>query len=67
MSVLKAQEEVFKTRHDLTKARYGYNKNRMRFLQAIGTIGEESLEEVDGCLEQKEKIVSGNKVKNTQP
>jgi outer membrane protein len=49
--VLKAQEEEFKAKRDLAKAKYGYVKNRMRFLQAIGTISEENLEEVNGWLQ----------------
>jgi outer membrane protein len=49
--VLKAQEEEFKARRDLSKAKYGYVKNRMRFLQAIGTVSEENLEEVNGWLQ----------------
>jgi outer membrane protein len=49
--VLKAQEEELKSKQDLAKAKYAYIKNRMRFLQAIGTISEENLVEVNGWLQ----------------
>ncbi|WP_411725502.1 TolC family outer membrane protein [Methyloglobulus sp.] len=49
--VLKAQEEEFKTKRDLAKAKYGYIKNRMRFMQAIGMISEENLAEAKGWLQ----------------
>jgi outer membrane protein len=49
--VLKAQEEEFKSKRDLAKAKYGYIKNRMRFMQAIGMISEENLAEVNGWLQ----------------
>ena len=49
--VLKAQEEEFKVMRDLAQAKYGYIKNRMRFLQAIGTISEENLVEVNNWLQ----------------
>ena len=49
--VLKAQEEEFKVKRDLAKAKYGYIKNRMRFMQAIGMISEENLVEVNGWLQ----------------
>jgi outer membrane protein len=49
--VLKAQDEEFKARHELTKAKYSYIKNRMQLLQAIGTISEDNLKEVNNWLE----------------
>ena len=49
--VLKAQEEEFKAMRDLSQAKYGYIKNRMRFLQSIGTISEENLIEVNNWLQ----------------
>jgi outer membrane protein len=49
--ILKAQQEEFKARRDLAKAKYGYIRNRMRFLQAIGTVSEENLVEVNGWLQ----------------
>lgn len=49
--VLNAQKEEFKTMRELAQAKYGYVKNRMRFLQAIGTISEENLIEVNNWLE----------------
>ena len=49
--VLKAQQEEFKALQDLAHAKYDYIKNRMRFLQAIGTISEENLVEVNNWLQ----------------
>lgn len=49
--VLRAQEEEFKAMRDLAQAKYAYIKNRMRFLQAIGTISEENLVEVNNWLQ----------------
>lgn len=51
IDVLKAQQEEFKAKRDLTQAKYGYIKNRMRFMQAIGMISEENLAEVNGWLQ----------------
>lgn len=53
--VLKAQDEEFKARHELSKAKYTYVKSRMQFLQAIGTISEDNLKEVNGWLEPTPK------------
>jgi outer membrane protein len=58
--VLKAQEEEFKAKRDLAKAKYGYIKNRMRFLQAIGMISEENLGEVNGWLQHTSSGLSKN-------
>jgi outer membrane protein len=41
--VLRAQEEEFQALHELSKAKYSYIKNRMRFLQAIGSLSEDNL------------------------
>lgn len=49
--VLKAQEEEYKAMRDLAQAKYSYIKNRMRFLQSIGTISEENLIEVNNWLQ----------------
>lgn len=49
--VLKAQEEEFQALHDLAKAKYGYVKNRVRFLQAVGSLSEDNLKEVNAWLE----------------
>jgi|GEM_PF-1454938 len=48
--VLKAQEEEFKSLRDLSKAKYSYIKNRVRFLHAVGMISEENLVEINGWL-----------------
>lgn len=49
--VLKAQDEEFQALHSLSKAKYRYVKNRMKFLQAVGSISEDNLKEVNGWLE----------------
>jgi outer membrane protein len=65
--VLKAQEEEFQALHDLGKAKYSYIKNRMRFLQAIGSISEDNLTEVndwlDSSSQSKKKIVESRQDK----
>ena len=49
--VLNAQREEFKVMRELSQAKYAYIKNRMRFLQAVGTISEENLIEVNNWLQ----------------
>lgn len=49
--VLKAQDEEFRALQELSKAKYAYVKNRMRFLQAIGSISEDNLREVNAWLQ----------------
>lgn len=60
--VLKAQQDEYVVLRELSKARYGYIKNRMRFMQAIGMISEENLSEVNVWLKSssssKEKIAA---------
>ncbi|NOT69580.1 MAG: TolC family outer membrane protein [Methylophilaceae bacterium] len=48
--VLRAQQEEFKAKRALSKARYKYITNRIRFLKAIGTISEGNLHEVNSWL-----------------
>ncbi|NOT13939.1 MAG: TolC family outer membrane protein [Methylococcaceae bacterium] len=49
--VLNAQQEEFQVKRDLSQAKYGYIKNRIRFMQAIGLISEDNLVEVNNWLE----------------
>ncbi|MDO9267530.1 MAG: TolC family outer membrane protein [Methylobacter sp.] len=48
--VLRAQQFEFKARRELSKSKYEYITNRVRFLNAIGTISEDNLLEVNGWL-----------------
>lgn len=48
--VLDAQQTEFVAMHELAKAKYSYVKNRMRFLQAIGTISPANLQEINKWL-----------------
>lgn len=48
--VLRAQQLEFKARRELSKSKYQYITNRFRFLNAIGTISEENLREVNDWL-----------------
>ncbi|WGS85601.1 TolC family outer membrane protein [Methylomonas sp. UP202] len=50
--VLVAQQTEFRARRDLLQSKYAYIKNRFRFLQAIGAISEENLQEVNTWLEK---------------
>jgi outer membrane protein len=51
--LIKAQEEEFSVKKDNALAKYTYIKNRIRFMHAIGSIGEENLHEVNNWLETK--------------
>jgi outer membrane protein len=48
--VLRALQIEFKARRELSKSKYEYITNRVRFLNAIGTISEENLLEVNAWL-----------------
>lgn len=48
--VLRAQQLEFKARRELSRSKYEYIINRVRFLNAIGTISEENLLEVNAWL-----------------
>ena len=48
--VLRAQQNEFKARRELSKSKYEYITNRIRFLKAIGTISEDNLQEINGWL-----------------
>ncbi|MEQ1529542.1 MAG: TolC family outer membrane protein [Methylococcales bacterium] len=49
--VLTAQQAEFKAKRELSKAKYSYIKNRIRFMRAIGMITEENLQEVNAWLQ----------------
>jgi outer membrane protein len=51
--LIKAQQDEFLAKKDLAVAKYNYIKNRIRFMHAIGSIGEENLHEVNNWLETK--------------
>ncbi|MEI6147155.1 MAG: TolC family outer membrane protein, partial [Methylococcales bacterium] len=49
--LIKAQQDEFSAKKELAIAKYNYIKNRIRFMHAIGSIGEENLHEVNNWLE----------------
>lgn len=49
--VLDAQRGEYKAKRDLSRARYNYLANRIRFLKAIGTLSEENLVEINEFLQ----------------
>jgi outer membrane protein len=51
--LIKAQQDEFSAKKELAIAKYNYIKNRIRFMYAIGSIGEENLHEVNNWLESK--------------
>ena len=51
--LIRAQEDEFSAKKELAMAKYNYIKNRIRFMHAIGSIGEENLHEVNNWLETK--------------
>ncbi len=62
--VLNAQKGEFKAKRDLSQAKYGYIKNKMRFLTATGLISDENMHEVNNWLQTMPKqpeITSGQK------
>ena len=50
--VLEAQQLEYKAKRDLSKARYNYIANRIRFLKAIGTVSEDNLLEINEWLDK---------------
>ena len=48
--VLRAQQLEFKAKRELTKTKYQYIINRIRFLKAIGTVSVDNLQEINGWL-----------------
>ena len=48
--VLRAQQLEFKAKRELSKSKYQYITNRIRFLKAIGTISEDNLQEINSWL-----------------
>lgn len=66
--VLDAQQEEFSVMRDLSKSKYSYVKNRIRFQQAIGMISEDNLVEVNNWLQPSPKAETKDKLAtNTQP
>jgi len=62
--VLNAQKGEFKVKRDLSQAKYGYIKNKMRFLTATGLISDENMREVNSWLQalpKQPEITSGQK------
>ena len=51
--LIKAQQDEFSAKKEFALAKYNYIKNRIRFMHAIGSIGEENLHEVNNWLETK--------------
>lgn len=48
--LLRAQQQEFKAKRELSKAKYQYITNRVRFLKAIGSINEDNLQEINQWL-----------------
>ena len=48
--LLKAQQGEFLALRDLSKAKYSYIKNRIRFLRALGSVNEQNIIEVNDWL-----------------
>jgi len=49
--LLKAEDNEFVAKRDLAQAKYSYIKNHIRFLLAIGSLGETHLHEINDWLE----------------
>lgn len=50
VDVLNAQRDLYRTQRDLAQARYQYLLNRLRLKNAVGTLGEADLVELNGWL-----------------
>lgn len=48
--LLRAQQQEFKAKRELSKAKYQYITNRVRFLKAIGSVNEDNLQEINQWL-----------------
>lgn len=57
--LLDAQQDEFKMQKELSRARYEYIRNKTRFLYAVGTIGEENLEEINAWLQKPASAENG--------
>ncbi|MBI3571649.1 MAG: TolC family outer membrane protein [Gammaproteobacteria bacterium] len=53
VDVLNAQRELFRTRRDLSQARYDYLISRLRLKAAAGTLQEQDLEDINRLLTHK--------------
>ncbi|MEY3288399.1 MAG: hypothetical protein RLZZ419_641, partial [Pseudomonadota bacterium] len=49
--VLKARQAEYLSKRDLSKAKYSYIKNKMRFMKATGLISQENMVEVNNWLQ----------------
>ncbi|MFZ2169567.1 MAG: TolC family outer membrane protein [Methylococcaceae bacterium] len=64
--VLDAQQDEFRSRRDLSQAKYSYIKNKMRFLKAVGLISEENMVEVNNWLQVMPKQAEKNSDKQSK-
>ncbi len=60
--VLNAQQQVFSTRRELQKERYGYLMNRLLVLAAVGALTDEQLSVIDGLASAA--AISGDVTQN---
>ena len=63
--LLKSQQSEFMSKRDLSKARYTYIKNRIRFLRAIGSVNEDNVREVNEWLEDPGNAQTKNSATDT--
>ncbi len=52
VDVLNTQRELYRTRRDLTAARYDYLNSRLRLLAAAGTLDEAEIEAINKQLDK---------------
>ena len=58
IDVLNAQRDLYRTKRDLSQARYGYLINRLRLKAAAGTLNEDDLLALNALLDSN-KVTSG--------
>ena len=58
IDVLNAQRDLYRTKRDLSQARYGYLINRLRLKAAAGTLSEDDLLALNALLDSS-KVASG--------
>lgn len=56
--VLKAQQDEYQAKQELSKAKYAYIKNRIRFMRAIGSVSEDNIREVNNWLKYESVSVN---------
>lgn len=64
--VLDAQQEEFLVKRDLSKAKYSFIKNRIRFMRAIGSISEQNLQEINDWLETRPEQLKSSAVSDNE-